>query len=100
MSVKPGATVTKDPDAALVYTWDWSAWLVGDAVIDTATFAVDVAPDASLTLDEDDSDDTTASVRINGGTVGKKYQVRCRVVTDETPAQTDDRSIWVHIVRQ
>lgn len=102
MSITPGATVPKDPNSSEIYTWNWSDWLVGAAIISTSTFAVDDGPDSALTLDQDAivTGDTSTRVRINGGTLGKKYRVRNRVITNESPAQTDDRSIWVHIVSQ
>jgi hypothetical protein len=92
-------TMTKDPDAVLVYTWDWSAWLVGAATIATSTFAIDSAPDAALTLDQATiiTGDTSTRVRISGGTAGKTYTVRNRVVTNEVPTQTDDRSVYIRV---
>jgi hypothetical protein len=108
MSIKPGATVTKDPNSILVYKWNWSDWLVGAAIISSSTFSVDSNPDSNLTLDSEAiitsdpdtsiADNTWTRVRLTGGTVGQKYLVRNRVVTNESPAQTDDRSIWVQIV--
>lgn len=100
MSIRPGATVTKDPDANLVYTWDWSSWLVSPAQISSAVFVIDDNPDGALTLSNDSNTTTTAQVRINGGTAGKTYKVRCRIVTNESPAQTDDRSIYVRGMAQ
>jgi hypothetical protein len=92
-------TMTKDPDAVLVYTWDWSAWLVGAATITTSTFAIDSNPDNALTLDQDAivSGSTSTRVRISGGTAGKTYVVRNRVVTNESPTQTDDRSVRIRV---
>jgi hypothetical protein len=97
--IRPGSTVKKDRDAILFYTFDWSNWLVGEATLDSATFAVDDGPDAALTLSNDSiiSDDTAAKVLVTGGTPGGKYLVRCRIVTDEVPSQTDDRAVWIKV---
>ena len=103
MSHAPGTTVRKDPDASLVYTMDWSDWLVGDAEIDTSDWSITAPAGESvsvLTLDSEDDDGTSASVRLIGGTAGKTYKVTNRITTNETPAQTDDRSFMVAIRHQ
>ena len=101
MSILPGVTVTKDPQAEKVYTFDWSAWLVGAATLASSTFAI-TGPDNALTFDEDaiEAGSTSATVRLLGGTVGKKYTVTNHVVTNESVPQTDDKSIKVQIVNE
>jgi len=100
MSVKPGATLTKDPNASLVYSFDWSAWLTGGspgAAISSQTLTIS-GPDAALTKDNESIvDGTSVQFRLLGGTLGKVYKVTCRVVTDESPAQTEDATVQVHI---
>ena len=98
MSIRPGSTVTKDPNASLVYTFNWADWLVGAATISTSTFTI-TGPDAALTKDNETipTGSTTAQVRLLGGTLGKTYTLTCRVVTNESPAQTEDASIRVTI---
>lgn len=102
MSIAPGSTITKDPNSSLAYEWNWSDWLVGAATIAASDFEIDVAPDNSLTLSGESIADGSTSTRVvfTGGTLGKKYRVRNRVTTNETPAQIDDRSIWVRIGSQ
>ena len=92
-------SMTKDPDAVLVYTFDWSAWLVGDATIASSDFVIDVAPDATLTIDNETilAGTTSTRVRVSGGTVGKDYVLRNRIVTSEVPTQTDDRSVKIRV---
>ena len=95
-------TFTKDPDASLVYAWDWAnggpndasadddGWLQA-AVIVSSSF---ILP-ADLTNIIDSNDDTTASIKISGGKEGKKYIVTNRITTDL--GETDDRSIELRV---
>ena len=104
MSIVPGSTVIQDPNAELAYEWNWSDWLVGEAVIDESEFIVsEIAGDATPLVADDESvleGDTSTRVLLSGGTVGKTYTVTNRVTTDEVPPQIDDRSIKVKIAAQ
>ena len=81
-------TWTKDPNAVLDYTLDWTKWLDGDT-IDTATFTV---PDG-LTLDDSTNDTVLATAWLSGGTAGTSYVVRCRITT--AGGRTEDRSFTI-----
>ena len=98
MSINPGATVTKDPGESLLYTFDWSDWLVGAATIATSTFTIS-GPDSGLTKDNPAivSGSLSTSVRVIGGTLGKTYTLTNTVITNESPTQTGERSIKVTI---
>ena len=100
MSIQPGAYIQKDPQAEIVYTFNWAAWLDGSE-IDSYTITIS-GPDSVLEQDNDsvDAGNENVSVRLKGGTVGKQYTVTCRIVTDEAVPQTDDRSITVQIRNQ
>lgn len=92
----------KDPDASLVYAFDWAnggpndatadddGWLQS-AVIVTSVFVVPTG----LTNLVESNNDTTASVKISGGKEGKNYIVTSRVTTDL--GETDDRSIRIKV---
>ena len=92
----------KDPDAILVYTFDWAnngpndatvddrGWLQ-TAVISTSTFIIP----AGLTNVVDSNTSTTASIKLSGGRHGKNYIVTNRIVTDL--GETEDRSIEVKV---
>lgn len=99
MSLKPGVTVLKDPNANNVYTWDWSDYLVGAAQIASYSIIVStISGDASpLASDNESNTTTTVQQRLTGGTAGKTYTVTCRIVTNESPAQTEDRTIRVRV---
>lgn len=81
-------TWTKDPNAVLDYTLDWTKWLDGDT-IDTATFTV---PNG-LTLDDSTNDTVLATAWLSGGTAGTSYVVRCRITT--AGLRTEDRSFTI-----
>jgi hypothetical protein len=92
------ARATKDPNASLPYSISWAAWLedlTGESIA-TATWAIDSPPDSSLTLGASSLSGSVATVRVNGGTVGESYRVRCRVTTAPT-GYIDDRTIEIRI---
>lgn len=93
MSVRPGDTILKDPDAILIYEFNWATYL-GEATIDTSTFLID-GPNELLTQSDDDEADGVTQVTLTGGTVGKKYTLTNRITT--STGETDDRSIVVAI---
>ena len=82
---------TKDPDARLDYTWDWSDWIKGDDTLATATFAVS-GSDSALVVESPVVDvvNHTVTVMISGGTVGVRYSVTCHVVS--TQGREDDKT--------
>lgn len=92
---KPLRELTKDPNAVLDYGIRWTDWLVSGDSISTSTWAIDVAPDASLTIDSSSIVDGVPTVWLSGGTAGETYVVRNRVVTADS--RTDDRSIVIHV---
>ena len=81
---------TKDPDAHLNYTIDWSEWLVTDT-ISTSTWTVPTG----ITKDSDTNSTTTTTIKLSGGTVGEKYEIVNHVVT--AAALEDDRTIVITI---
>jgi hypothetical protein len=69
-------TITKDPNAVLDYTLDWSDWLETDTIA-ASTWVVD----AGLTKDSDSFTPTTTTVWLSGGTAGRVYEALNRIVT-------------------
>lgn len=96
----PGGTIQKDPSAERFVSFDWSADL-GDATIATSTFAI-TGPDSALTKDNPSilSPATSTTVRLLGGTNGKTYCLTNQIVTNESPTQTDERSVFIRIAEQ
>ena len=78
--------ISKDPDAVLDYSVNWSHWLDGDEIA-TSTWIV---PDG-LTQATDTFTKTLATVWISGGTADVEYTVTNRITT--VAGRTDDRSM-------
>ncbi len=97
MSVKPGERLDKDSDAIVVYEFDWSDYL-GSATIVTSTWTIS-GPDSVLTKDQESvvTGSQKTRVRLSAGTRGKSYTLANKIVTNETPAQTDERSITIRV---
>jgi hypothetical protein len=98
MSFVPGDQILKDPDAVLVYAMNWDAWLPAEAEISSSTWTIS-GPDAALSKDSEAVvvGDRATRLRLSGGTLGKRYTVTNRIVTNESPAQTEDRSFTIRV---
>jgi len=83
---------TKDPEAVLDYSIDWTKWLdeVGDT-IETSTWIVPTG----LTKVTETNTTKLATVWLSGGTVGTNYTVTNRITT--AAGRTDDRSITIRV---
>lgn len=85
------ARFTKDPDALLDYTMDWSPWLdIGD----TITIALVTVP-TGIVLETTVNDTTTVTAWVSGGTVGEEYDVVYRITTVD--GRVDDRTIRLFV---
>lgn len=82
-------TFTKDPEAVLDYSIDWSRWLAGDQIV-TSTWTVD-----GLEKVSDTQTATKTTVWLRGGTAGESYTVTNRITT--SGGRTDDRSFLVRV---
>ncbi|ODS54692.1 MAG: hypothetical protein ABS36_11035 [Acidobacteria bacterium SCN 69-37] len=89
----------KDPDAVLFYLFDWRKWLAGTAVIQSYEILIDRVTDPPLVQEYATvvQDGTGVRVRITGGQLGQTYTITCRITTNESPAQTDDRSAILRV---
>lgn len=84
----------KDPDALLDWRFDWSAWLGSGEQIASHTV---IAP-VGITVVATSRTASTVTVWLSGGTVGRHYQVTCRVTSNQGPAglgRVDDRSFAI-----
>lgn len=86
---------TKDPEAVLDYTIDWSDWLAeGDAITAvTTTPAVNVSPSSSAAVNVDSASFTATETTLwcSGGTAPTSYDVVAHVTT--SGGRQDDRTI-------
>jgi hypothetical protein len=85
---RPLVWPAKDANDVLDYSIDFGA-RIGADTISTATFSLATA--AGLTLGDDDTTDTTATITISGGTEGSKGKVLCRITTAD--GQTMDATV-------
>lgn len=83
-------TFTKDPNAVLDYTIDWTRWLAGDQVA-TSEWLVPTG----LTKMADTKTASSATVWLSGGTAGLSYQVTNCITT--TGGRTEDRSFTIRV---
>ena len=81
---------TKDPDAVLDFTFDWSEWLADGETISSHTVTV-----SGVTRDSSTNTTTTVTAWISGGTVSAPATVACRVTT--SAGRTDERTISLRI---
>lgn len=105
MSPKPGDTLAKDPSAELTHEFNWADWLGEDAELASSSWFISggdtgVGAPASVLVYDNASIVTgnkKAVLRLKAGTLNAKYTVTNRIVTNETPPQTDDRTIYIKI---
>lgn len=82
---------TKDPDAKLDYTWDWSLWLPNGDTILTSAFT----PSPGITVNSSSNTTTNSTVWLSGGTEGQSYTVTNEITTVQ--GRIDDRTITIRI---
>lgn len=103
VTIYDGGTASKDPADILVYQFDWDTLHLAAAVtITTSTWTITaVAPvgDTTLTKDQESilAGNRKTQVRLTAGLLGGEYQVANKIVTNESPAQTIERSFRVVI---
>ena len=90
---------TKDPDATLDYTIDWSEWLAeaDNDTISASEWLTDNI-DGGIEITSDSKTDTTATVWLAGGTIGERYKVTNRITT--VGSRIDDRSIKISVMEK
>ena len=76
--------VSKDPEAQLFYTFDWSDWLEGGDTISQADYTVTARvndPDPLIKVSSGISSGTKTYVELKDGQAGKSYVVNVKVTT-------------------
>ncbi|HTQ20858.1 hypothetical protein [Mycobacterium sp.] len=84
-------TFTKDPDAVLDYSIEWSKWLAGDQ-IQTSTWT---AADPDLQAANETNTVTSTTVWLSGGTEGQSYTVTNHIT--RVGGRTDERSFTIQV---
>jgi hypothetical protein len=83
-------TFTKDPNAVLDYSIDWTRWLAGDQIA-----ASEWIVPSEFTKMADSKTSTSATVWLSGGTAGQSYIVTNRITT--AAGRTEDRSFTIRV---
>ena len=83
-------TFTKDPQAVLDYTQDWTKWLAGDTI---ASATASIGTQTSIAVDSTTHTASTVTAWVSGGVVGARYYVTVTVVT--VGRRTDERSFYI-----
>lgn len=83
--------IDKDPEAVLIYTFDWSNWLGSGEQITTSNWTIDAISGDTDPLTVDSSiihnNSKQTIVTISGGTAGNIYTVRNTIVTDDSQTE-------------
>jgi len=110
-TIRAGGLIVKDPNSSEIYAVDWDLeHLRAGVQIASQSFLITGA-DAVLTKDSEGLltaaqattqfartvtlDNRGTSLRLLAGTLGVKYTVTNRIITNESPAQTKDASFKV-----
>jgi hypothetical protein len=109
ITVRPDAIIEKDTNEQRVIEFDWDADnLATSATITTSTWTITVVRPATefpIALANDNNSivptaNRKTQTRLTGGTLGSLYHVTNQIVTNETPTQTKERSIYVQVIDQ
>lgn len=79
-----GSWIAKDTQAELIYSMDWSEWLLGTDTISSVTYSLQVRandPAPLVKLDSGILTGNTTWVQVRGGQAGKIYTVTAYVIT-------------------
>lgn len=88
------ATMNKDPNSVLDYSWDWTEWLAATLDGDTITsHTITVA--GGLVVNSSSHDQHIVTAFLSAGTLGLRATATCRVVT--VNGRTEDRTIYLYI---
>ena len=107
--LRPGGLYTKDPNELRVvqFDWDTDGNLATAVTISTSTWTITVEQPASELVSGLTKDNPTilsgsrkTQVRVTAGTLGSRYRLTNTIVTNESPAQTKERSVFVDVVNQ
>lgn len=84
----------KDPADKLDYLVDWAAWLASGETISAVEWTVQTGLTKSVSPASSNTT-TSATVWLEGGTAGAKYDVACKVTTNQS--RVAERSFTVQV---
>jgi hypothetical protein len=99
LTVQAGELVPFDPSDIRVIDFNWADNLGSAAISGSATWTITAVEPASATVPTKDNEsilsgNQIAQVRINvtGATANARYNIACKITTNETPSQTKEQS--------
>lgn len=97
-----GLYISKDVEAQLIYTFDWSDWLDTGDTVDTVTYTVaarrnDPTPIVAVSNGKS-GDNLSTYIEISGGQADKTYVVSCKVTTAN--GLTDKRNFQMKVLER
>lgn len=81
----------KDPNAVIDYDIDWSKRLPDGDIILVSDWIVP----AGITMDSEESTNTTTKIWLSGGTAGQTYALTNRITTAQ--GRTQDKTITISV---
>lgn len=102
ITVPDGTLVPKDPSEILIYVFDWDAenLPVGVSIASENSTITGMSGDittspAAITAHTILSGNRKVQIRVSGGALGSKWRLSNFVVTNESPDQRKERSIFI-----
>jgi hypothetical protein len=96
-----GLTISKDPEAQLTYTLDWSEWLPTGDTVSTVVWTIGARANDPAPLEQESAgvqDSTKTYIELSGGQVNKVYTVTAKVTTAD--GLIDRRNFRVKVVNR
>ncbi len=105
LTIEDGKTAVKDPADESVFQFDWDTrHLAAGVAISTSSFtitAIRPSTDTALTKDLEGfvtgSNQRKTQLRLKAGTAGALYRIDNKIVTNESPTQTKERSFYLKV---
>lgn len=89
----------KGPDEVLDWDFDFTDFLTGSEAIATPT--IEITPSGELAAGTGDyamqNNSPLVKVYLSAGSVRADYDVKCKIVTDASPARTAERTLTVRV---
>ncbi len=88
----------KDPSARIDYMIDWGAGHLGHNIIQASTWSVTPEHDAGLSIVESSHNGRQSTASIEGGVIGKTYDVSNHIILES--GESDQRSISFRVEKR
>lgn len=93
-------TFVKGDGSTLDFGIDWRAdgWLEDGENISSSSWSTPTPTTTPpLTVDSDEYDVDQTKVWLSGGKAGVQYEITNTIVTDNSPARTDERTLTIYV---